>query len=350
MTIYINGKFLTQRLTGVQRYAYEITKALIASNVCLKVIVPPVLDIDKVDIPKQYLLQIGKHKNTILWEQLSVLSFLKGQSNYILLSLCNVGPLLSKNQIICIHDLAFQMDPKWFSKSFRLYYNFMIPRLAKRAKKIITVSKFSKKELSNELKLKKDEISVVYNAPADRFRKNKESEINFAKANYFLFVGSMHPRKNIELIIRFFSLEEFRDNHLIVVGAKTKSFGKVNLMPPPNVEILDNCSDDMLAELYSNARALINPSIYEGFGIPVVEAMSSGCPLILSNLEVFSEIAESGAVYFDPYSLEDLRKAFISFLEMDERDIQEIIRLNYRRSKTFSWNDSAQVLLNAISR
>jgi glycosyltransferase involved in cell wall biosynthesis len=349
MTIYINGKFLTQRLTGVQRYAFEITRALISLNANVKVIVPSFLDIATIDLPQNSLVSVGGFRNSILWEQFAISRFLHKKSNYILLNLCNVGTLFNRNQIVCIHDMTYKANPKWFSRTFRAYYSFIIPRLIKLAKRVITVSEFSKNEISKQLQVSCKNISVVYNAPSDKFVCRNADDIVYNKEDFFLFVGSMHPRKNINLLVQLFSLEEFRQRRLIVVGAKAKAFGEVNLTLPANVTILDKCNDDQLSDLYAKAKAMINPSIYEGFGIPVVEAMASGCPLIISDLAVFKEIAKEGAEYFNPYSLEALKDAFQRFLAKSSEEVNHTIRLNYYQSQSFTWKKSSTVLLDLIN-
>lgn len=349
MTIYINGKFLAQRLTGVQRYAFEITRALISANIDVKIIVPPFLDISKTDLPRAFILPVGSINNMVLWEQLSVYNFLRDKKNYVLLSLCNMGTLFNQHQIICIHDMTYKVNPQWFSRSFSKYYSFMIPRLAKVAKRIITVSEFSKKEIQEQLKLNEKKISVVYNAPSNKFSCTSVDSIISEKEDFFLFVGSMDPRKNLSLLIDLFSLKDFASEKLVIVGAKSKSFDEVNLNIPPNVKLLDKCDDDQLADLYKKAKGMINASFYEGFGIPVVEAMASGCPLIISDLEVFREIAGDQAIYFNPSSLDAIKRAFQIFLNKSAEEIREMTMLAYHRSQSFTWENSSKVLLNVIN-
>lgn len=348
MKIFINGKFLTQRLTGVQRYAYEITKSLIGSGADITVLTPKTVEPSNTGLPENYLTKVGKFKNTILWEQISLPSFLKGKSNYILLCLCNVGPILNSNQILCIHDMIYKVNPKWFTKSFGQYYNFMIPALATAAKKIITVSEFSKTEINQKLGVALSKIAVIYNAPAEKFICPSKDAIIWEKDDFFLFVGSLDPRKNQKLLIDLFSMDEFANERLVMVGSRSHSFSKVELKLPPNVQLLERCNDEELALLYKKSKGLINSSLYEGFGIPVVEAMASGCPLILSDIEVFKEIAEDGAIYFNPYLLNALKDSVNAFLKMPSSAIKDHIERNYLRSKNFSWKNSSEALLKEI--
>jgi len=346
--IYVNGKFLAHRVTGVHRYAIEIVKKLIEFDEDVEILVPPYMEFASNPFPSELIREVRGYRSRLLWEHFSLPKYLKKQKNYVLLSLCNIGTLYDKNQILCIHDMSYAVNPSWFTKSFATYYKIMIPRLAKRAKRLITVSEFSKRQITEQLKVCDKEVSVVYNAPADKFNVSSPSQVNYVKDDFFLFVGSLDPRKNINLIIDFFSKAENADQKLVIVGAKIKSFNEVSFRIPPNVTVLDKCDDNELAELYRRAKAMINPSFYEGFGIPVVEAMASGCPIILSNLDVYKEIAEEGAIYFDPYSIDSLGGALKQFFDTDESKIREIIDKNVLRSREFSWEKSSKVLLDVI--
>lgn len=349
MTIYINGKYLAQRLTGVQRYAFEITKALVSLGAPIIVLIPPTVDVSTVNLPSHVLLSIGWFKNVHLWEQISIDNFLRGKRNYVLLNLCNMAPLMSKNQIVCIHDMAFYEQPNWFSWSFRKFYHFAIPRLVKRAKKVITVSEFSKNEVCDRLHCPEQLVSVVYNAPSSKFSFSKLEDIIFDKEDFFLFVGSHDPRKNLAILIKLFSLKEFSNQKLIIVGGKSNSFNMVALKESPNVIFKENCDDTELANYYSKARALINPSLYEGFGLPVIEAMAMGCPIILSDIEVFKEVAGSGAVYFSPHSLDSLRSTMNYFLSLEIEIRNKQIEKNFYRSENFSWHNSGNELLRVLN-
>ncbi|MCL4640749.1 MAG: glycosyltransferase family 1 protein [Pseudosphingobacterium sp.] len=348
MIIYINGKFLSQRLTGVQRYALEITKRLIQARKDVKILVPPAIDLKKVELPHERILQFGSFKNAILWEQIELPRYLKKEQNHVLVSLCNIGTLFSKRQIICVHDMSFAVNPTWFTRSFSMYYNFMVPRLVNRAYKVITVSEFSKREIQQRLRKPNLDISVIYNAPSERFMIDGLQSRETLQDDFFLFVGSQDPRKNLQLLLKLFADEEFQKERLIVVGGKTKSFNKVELQQLPNVEFKEKCDDTELSLLYRNAKALINPSLYEGFGLPLVEAMASGCLLILSDIEVFKEIAGGGALYFRSNSLDAARESIRSFLKLDKEKKADMRLQNLKRSRDFTWNNSTDKLLQVI--
>lgn len=347
--IYINGKYLTQRLTGVQRYAYELTSCLVKNERNVRVLVPEFLDVDTIDLPKESIIKTGKSTNTTLWEQFDLPRFL-GNSNNLLINFCNTGPIFNKNQFVCIHDMSYMENPKWFSKSFYYYYKFMIPKIARVSSHVLTVSEFSKAELQSKLGLSDCKVSVIYNAPAKTFVSSTYENINLNKEDFFLFVGSLDPRKNLKTLLEVFSKPTLKKEKLVIVGAKQNSLKDENLLLPSNVKLLDNCSDAHLKKLYSSAKALINCSMYEGFGLPVVEAMSSGCPLLLSDIPVFKEIAGKHAMFFNPNDPTNIIEAINAFLEKSEKDINLSIKANYHYCAKYSWEKSSKALLKIVRR
>ncbi|MDB5120419.1 MAG: glycosyl transferase group 1 [Sphingobacteriales bacterium] len=348
--IYINGKYLTQRLTGVQRYAYELTNCLVKNEKNVRVLVPEFLDISAIDLPAESIIKTGKSTNTTLWEQFDLPRFLGENNNNLLINLCNTGPIFNKNQFVCIHDMSYMENPKWFSKSFYYYYKFMIPKVARISTHVLTVSEFSKSELQSKLGLNHNKVSVIYNAPAKTFVSSTYKKINLKKENFFLFVGSLDPRKNLKTLLEVFANPMLKKQKLVIVGAKQNTLNDENLLLPLNVELLDNCSDVQLKELYSKAKALINCSLYEGFGLPVVEAMSSGCPLLLSDIAVFNEIAGEHAMFFNPNDPSNIINTINTFLERSEKEINVSIKANYYYCAKYSWEKSSKDLLKIVRR
>jgi glycosyltransferase involved in cell wall biosynthesis len=300
------------------------------------------------DIPEKYIIRMGVFSNFNFWEQIDLWAYMKEKKSGILLSLCNTGPVLTKNQVVCIHDMSYQSNPGWFSKSFHKYYSFLIPRLAKRSLHILTVSSFSKKEICEKLDIPHQKVSVISNAPAKEFLVADSNIIHSKSDQFFLFVGSHDPRKNIKLLIKVFSLKEYRDLQLIIIGAPSRSFKNEEFVPPPNIRFITDCNDTSLAEYYKNARALINSSFYEGFGLSIIEAMASGCPLILSDIPAFKEVAQKNAIYFDPYSHSSLKVALNKFLKKTDEEINSTILSNYNRSLNYNWEVSSGKLMNLL--
>ncbi|MXV51309.1 glycosyltransferase [Pedobacter sp. HMF7647] len=345
MEIFINGKYLTQPVSGVQRYAFELTKGLIAKGSNVKILVPNFFDIKSTEINDRFFVSTGDFKNTNLWEQVHLPLFFRKRKSSLLINLCNTGPVLIKNQIVCLHDIAFFKNPQWYSRAFYLYYKFLIPLIVRNSKHIVTVSEFSKDEITGRFRFAANKISVIYNAPAKIFTIPADKLI-LKKDDFFLFVGSFDPRKNLITLLKAFESDKLKKFKLIVVGKRSASFRDQKLIIPDNVTILDNCNDEDLSVLYKHASGLINCSIYEGFGLPLVEAMSSGCPLVLSDIPVFREIAGDRASYFDPISSDSIVHAIKSLADKKPEDLNSDIQHNHTLSSRFSWADSSTELFS----
>jgi glycosyltransferase involved in cell wall biosynthesis len=195
---YINGKFLTQPLSGVQRYAAEISKHLSYLTTDFSV----VTSYEKIEagiIPENNMVRIGQ-KTGPLWEQFSLPTFLNRKHRPLLLNLCNMAPVFYKNKIVCIHDISFIRNPSWFSTSFYRYYKTLIPLIIKSSKHLITVSEFSRSEIIDYYKIQEDKISVIPGGIASAFLPSDQlvpASISLQRRPFFLFVGSIDPRKNL---------------------------------------------------------------------------------------------------------------------------------------------------------
>ena len=263
----------------------------------------------------------------------------------ILISLCNTAPLFLENQIVTIHDLSFRLHPEWNSKIFSLVYNRMIPVIAKKSNHILTVSNTSKEELVNELNISKDKISVVYNAVSSIFIEKEllDKKEGIKQENYILTVSSFHPRKNLKRLIEAFLKIPDKNLKLYIVGnfEKNFAFDELSLKElDSRIKILTNINDIELKRIYKNAKLFVYPSLYEGFGIPIIEAMSCGVPVCVSNIDVFKEVCGSNATYFDPKNIEDIRDKIISSIEKP--------KLIFNQLDKYSWQHSSSVIESVI--
>jgi glycosyltransferase involved in cell wall biosynthesis len=198
------------------------------------------------------------------------------------------GPL-----VVTVHDLAVLRHPEWFNRWTGSYSRFAVPRVVRAAHRVIAVSEFTKGELVDLLGVASAKIRVVPNAIEEVFT----PEGARADGDYVLAVGTLEPRKNLARIARAV------DGELRVVGVR--GWGGVD--PPANVTWLGDVTDDELAALYRGARCLVYASLYEGFGIPVAEALACGCPIVTSRGSAMEEIAGADAVYVDPMDVESIR-------------------------------------------
>jgi len=197
--------------------------------------------------------------------------------------------------VVTVHDLAVLRHPEWFNRWTRTYSSFAVPRVVRAARRVIAVSEFTKRELAELLAVPENRISVVPNAVEDVFTASGPK----ADGDYVLAVGTLEPRKNLERIARAV------DGELRVVGAR--GWGGVD--PPANVTWLPNTSDAELAALYRGARCLVYASLYEGFGVPVVEALACGCPIVTTAGSPMAELAGDDAVLVDPTDVSAIRDA-----------------------------------------
>jgi glycosyltransferase involved in cell wall biosynthesis len=196
--------------------------------------------------------------------------------------------------VVTVHDLAVLRHPDWFNRWTSTYSRIAVPRVVAAAARVIAVSEFTKRELVTLLRVPEDRVTVIPNGVEDVFTPDGPR----ADGDYMLAVGTLEPRKNLARIAAAV------DGELRVVGVR--GWGGVD--PPPNVTWLGEVPDDRLAELYRGARCLVYASLYEGFGIPVAEALACGCPVVTSRGSAMEELAGSEGVYVDPESVDSIRE------------------------------------------
>ncbi len=347
--ICINARFLTQRITGTQRYAIEISthinKYLLSNEIFF---LSPKNVLHSRLAAKLQVRTLGKFSGH-LWEQMELPIFLKKKDNPLLVNLLNTGPLFYKNQVITLHDLAFLRYPHWFSRKFYYFYRFLIPKLSKTARKIITVSEFSKKEIVSLLGIPSNKIEVVYNAVSNKFKYDPHQE----KDDIILSVSSIDPRKNFIRLILAFKRLNLPQYKLLIVGSENKIFSNSeirNLIKEvPNVEFTGYVSDNELLKLYQKAKLFVYPSLYEGFGLPPLEAMACGTPVIVSSTASLPEVCGDAAYYVNPYDEKDIARGLETVLK-DEKLQKELTQKGLERVRMFSWEKSAAKLLGIIKK
>lgn len=345
--IIVNARFLTQSMTGVQRFAVEIClelKKLLGNQI--KFVAPDAI------VLKDYaealgVEVIGTHQGH-LWEQWDLPRYLRRQGSPLLLCLCNTAPLCYKNKVVTVHDVAFEAYPQTFSKSFLYVYKFMIPRIMRSAKKVITVSEFSKDEIVKYYGISRDKIAVVYNAVGDGFKKVEDKELQ--KQKYLLAVSSLNYRKNFLAVLEAFDIFEKEDNEtsLYIIGdLKNSNFKGIDIeryRQNPRIKFLGRVSDADLVRYYSNAFAFVYPSIYEGFGIPPLEAQTCGCPVLVADIPPLREVVAKSGVYCDPYDVKDIAGGMKNVLTIGE----QLTSKGSDNIRRFSWEDSARKVAEVL--
>lgn len=341
--IVINARFLTQKTTGVQRYAIEICKCLPKSIKGERIIfvAPKGELISKRELSAVNIKQFGNFKGH-LWEQINLISFLRKNNNPILINFGGIGPIYYKNKITYIHDLAFKYYPETFSYLFQKAYNIFVPISAKNSLRVITVSNYVKKDIENNLNIKN--IEVIYCAQSNHF-----INLNLKREKIILAVSSIDPRKNFNRIINAYQQID-TDYKLYFVGAKSKSFSKINIeneSTNKNIIFTGYLSDDELIKLYNRTSVFIYASLFEGFGIPPLEAQACGCPCLVSNKTSLPEVYLDSVEYCEPQSIKSIKNK-IEFLINNRQRREDLIEKGYKNIHRFSWDMSAKQLTSII--
>ncbi len=327
--IFVNLRCMQRRMTGVQRYTQEITSRL---HVEWKGIIPG--------------HTLG-HLVGPLWDQ-SILA-LKARSG-LLWSPANTGPIMHPRHIVTIHDLAVLKKEPWFSQTFQRYYANLVPKLIQNAIHIITVSEFIRAEILSQFDLREDKVETCPLGVSPKFF--VDSAPNQANP-YLLTVGSLDPRKNLPRLFQAWRQvhPRFPEIELRVVGGGGSIFKSMNssLIGGCNIRLLGNISDTELLEQYRGATAFAYPSLYEGFGLPVLEAMAAGLPLLTSERSAMSEITGDCAILVDPLEEESISSGLMRLLGTEELR-HSLSQSGKAIARTFTWERTAESIARILIR
>ncbi len=299
-----------------------------------------------------------------IWFEIQIPRILKKYKADLFLSPDGVLSLRSRiRQLPVIHDINFAHRPKDFPWLTSRYYRLLFPHFAKRAKRIVTVSLFSKEDISRLYKIDPENIDVVYNGVNMLYSAILPEEKIAAKEkysggkDYFLYVGSLHPRKNISGLLRAydaFRMATGRDINLIIAGCKVTDSQDENIDRTfmgmrfrESVIFTGRLNSEDLHKLLGAATALIFVPFIEGFGIPVIEGMRAGIPVICSNTTSLPEVGGDAVLYADPFAIDQIRDAMIRITENEElRNM--MIEKGQKQQKKFSWDRTADSLWGSI--
>ncbi|WP_435624056.1 glycosyltransferase family 4 protein [Flagellimonas sp.] len=344
--IVINAKFLTQKITGVQRFAIEICKRLPRNIGGEKVVyVAPKAELIN-DIGQDInLIQFGRLPGS-LWEQIELPIFLKKNGTPLLINLAGIGPAFYKNKIVALYDLAFKHHPEWFSYSFHKVYNTLVPLSIRNSQKIVTDSNYVKNDIIQSYKIPEDKINVVYAAPSEMFQ-NKE----LPREKFILTVSSIDPRKNIKSVVQAYKNLD-TDYKLVVVGKKSHIFSNFDLeeeMKDSQVHFTGYLSDKKLIELYNKAEIFIYASLFEGFGLPPLEAQACGCACIVSNTTSLPEVYGDSVQYCDPMNIKSIEDALIRLVNDDSLRFT-LQKKGLANASKYNWEKSSNALKEIIEK
>lgn len=343
--IIVNMRAQTAGLTGVQRYARELCTRL----------GPMVEEVQ----PARALQGFTGH----LWEQ-TMLPFHVGER--LLWSPANTGPLALRRQVLTIHDLAPLDHPEWFGTKFAGWYQWLLPALVRRVQLIITGSEFSKRRLIDACGAAEAIISVIPHGVDERFYPRSQDEIRLMierlripSARYVLSLASIEPRKNLPRLLEAWSLINGHlgpDVWLVVAGiaGRRHVFREMKLgILPPRVHFTGFVDDEDLPALYSGALLLAYPSLYEGFGFPVLEAMAAGTVPLAGNNTAPAEVMLDAGLLVNPLSSKAIAEAMVALIQ-DGAFRATLRRRSIERGKHFTWERTArqtsQVLNQAMDQ
>lgn len=353
--IFINGKFTAQRVTGVQRLAFGLVEALdrtLARTpptdrwilLCPPGSTPPPLQRIAVQIsgPQRFGLHV--------WEQLALPW--ASRSGH-LLNLAGPAPLLKRGQVCMVPDAAVFDQPEAYTQSFGVWYRFLFRRLAASAALLLTISRFSQSRLALRLNIPAERLKVVpcaathmrTIAPDDAVLR----QLALADTPFVLAVASANPTKNLQSLVEAFARLPHSDLRLVLVGGANSAVFASETAQREDARIVRTgpVSDGQLKSLYANALAFVFPSLYEGFGLPPLEAMSLDCPVVASNAASIPEVCGDAAVYFDPTSITDMAAAIARVV--DDAGLRADLRhRGAQRFAIFTWDAAAQQLLQHL--
>lgn len=358
MTIYINARFLTQPVSGVQRFAHEILNALdqhlMRDQQIIQTLGPFVALCPKGHEQRQRwnripIRQIGRCQGHI-WEQTTLNSAAR---DGLLVSLGNSGPLRHRAHLLAIHDANIWDIPNAFTARYRLFHKFIRPMLAKRGQGLISVSRFSANRLANVLDVPAQRFSIVPNG-ADHITKTMENpnalqQFSLRKDGFLLSVGNQSPNKNISRLIQAHAAMGKDVPPLAIVGGNTSGLQVRKNQSLRNVQLLGRVDDETLRSLYENAKGFVFPSLYEGFGIPPLESMLLGTPVLAAHNSALPEVLQDGAMWFDPLDVKDMTKSLMAFTHLSDDDRAKQVKRGREIANGFTWSKNALLLLDQIS-
>lgn len=298
------------------------------------------------------------------WLEFGIKSTLNGLKPDLFLSPDGFLSLGAKcKQLPVIHDINFLHNPKDTKPLTRRYYNHFFPKFAQKATRIATVSEYSKKDISENYKISPDKIDVVYNGINSSFKPvsdlvKAETKKRFSKGkDYFLFVGSLNPRKNISRLIQAFDAfkkESNSDMKLVLAGSHAWGGSEIYktidaLSCKDDIVFTNRLSEEDLANVMASAFALTFVPYFEGFGIPLVEAMQSEIPIITSNVTSLPEIAGDAAMFVNPFEANEIKNAMLK-LSSDDNLRLNLIEKGKLQKNNFSWDKSADLLWKSVEK
>jgi glycosyltransferase involved in cell wall biosynthesis len=354
MRLVINGRFLAQPVTGVQRYAREVVAALDQHldrwpGWSVEMLVPPGIQIPSY---KRIAVRCVGRLHGHAWEQLELPRHHRGDVLFCPANTAPIATLLShRATVVTVHDLSYRYFPDAYTRAFRLLYNTVIPVVMRRAAGIITVSHAERAQILRYYPAAAERLAVVPNGGAPAITGTASTELE-ALRPYLLYVGSFSRRKNFDgvLVTAGRLLEERPELRMVFVGGTPEVFRQVeqDAQPHPRMIFAGQINDpEALLPYYRSAEALLFPSFYESSGLPPVEAMACGCPVVASEIPALVERCGSAALYCNPKDNEEIHRQVVRLLD-DPVLRRFLVAEGLQRCQDFTWESCATQTMERI--
>lgn len=355
----INARFAGMRFTGVQRSAYEIVSRLVSEEEGFRLVSPRITGKSAV-LPS--VEQRGYLRQGHLWEQLELPRILRDAGkDAILYSPANSGPLAIARQVLTVHDLFPIEHPEWFSRSFSSWYRLLMPRLLRKVKLIVTNSHYTRQQVLDRYALPEEKVVTCHFAQNDLFSPAPAEKLARFQAEqglperYLLYIGTVEPRKNLQTLAAAWKQTAAHKQgvELVIAGGaarkavfNTAGSGAEGLRHP-TIRYLGYVADEHLPLLYGRAEAFALPSLAEGFGLPVLEAMACGTPVICSDNTALPEIAGGASRLVPALDVEAWTEAIDSMLS--DPDLRRRMgAAGLERAAQFSWSRTAGTIRSLL--
>jgi glycosyltransferase involved in cell wall biosynthesis len=341
--VLINGRFLTRPATGVDRFALELLRALSLQQPgrAMRALVPEAAPL-VAQVPQGLKVEHAGSGMGQQWEQLALPRLARDEP---LINLCNTAPLVRERQLVVVHDAATLANPHNFSFAFRTWYRLMLSVLTRRSRVLASVSKFSADELTRFFGKRARGVEVVGEGGEHILREPADTSVidrlGLAGRRFVLAVGSQSPNKNFAAVVKALHLLDDPDLLLVAAGGGNSRVFAGAAVSDARLLSTGYVSDAQLRALYEHASCFAFPSFYEGFGLPPLEAMYCGCPVVVSNRASMPEVCGQAAWYCDPADPATLAAQLRRVLgSASARD--ELRAAGRERAAVFSWDKAAQ--------
>jgi glycosyltransferase involved in cell wall biosynthesis len=341
MKILIDCREIQKNTTGIARFLLSLFKGIKSFDVKHKFLLlgNQYTDFERKELDG-YEKIVVEEKNTFYFDQVTILQVIKEQKIDLFFSPYYKFPVFAKVPVITsIFDVMYLVLDEYKNDIKNIYRKNFIKLTYKKVNKVITSSNFTKNEIMKVLNLPNEKIDVVYLSVDEKFKPQPVEKIKEIKEkyginkNYILYIGNAKPHKNLNRLLSAWRLinEKIKKDYILVLAGVGQKF----CYKDEDIFIIPFVSEEELAVLYSGATIFVFPSIYEGFGLPPLEAMACGCPVISSNTSSMPEVLGDACLYFNPYDMNQISKTILEILH-SETLREKLQKKGFEKVKSYS--------------